>query len=69
MHGRTSAVSEPDALADLWASDSLVPWAVGTERCSSASVQSASQAGSYDADVTAEEPLSAPAACTDTLAP
>jgi nitroimidazol reductase NimA-like FMN-containing flavoprotein (pyridoxamine 5'-phosphate oxidase superfamily) len=29
MHGRTSAVSEPDALADLWASDSLVPWATG----------------------------------------
>jgi uncharacterized protein len=29
MHGRTSAVSEPDALADLWASDSLVPWAPG----------------------------------------
>jgi uncharacterized protein len=29
MHGRTSAVSEPDALEDLWASDSLVPWASG----------------------------------------
>jgi uncharacterized protein len=29
MHGRSSAVSEPDELADLWASDSLVPWAVG----------------------------------------
>jgi uncharacterized protein len=29
MHGRTSAVSEPDALDDLWASDSLVPWAAG----------------------------------------
>jgi nitroimidazol reductase NimA-like FMN-containing flavoprotein (pyridoxamine 5'-phosphate oxidase superfamily) len=29
LHGRTSAVSEPEALADLWASDSLVPWAVG----------------------------------------
>ena len=29
MHGRTSAVSEPDALADLWGSDSLVPWASG----------------------------------------
>ena len=29
LHGRSSAVSEPDALADLWASDSLVPWAVG----------------------------------------
>jgi uncharacterized protein len=29
MHGRTSAVSEPDALDDLWASDSLVPWASG----------------------------------------
>jgi nitroimidazol reductase NimA-like FMN-containing flavoprotein (pyridoxamine 5'-phosphate oxidase superfamily) len=27
LHGRTSAVSEPDALADLWAADSLVPWA------------------------------------------
>jgi nitroimidazol reductase NimA-like FMN-containing flavoprotein (pyridoxamine 5'-phosphate oxidase superfamily) len=24
-HGRTSAVSEPDELADLWASDSMVP--------------------------------------------
>lgn len=29
LHGRTSAVSEPDELADLWASDSLVPWAAG----------------------------------------
>jgi hypothetical protein len=29
LHGRTSAVSEPDDLADLWASESLVPWAVG----------------------------------------
>jgi uncharacterized protein len=29
LHGRTSAVSEPDALADLWAADSLVPWASG----------------------------------------
>jgi uncharacterized protein len=29
LHGRTSAVSEPDALADLWAADSLVPWARG----------------------------------------
>jgi nitroimidazol reductase NimA-like FMN-containing flavoprotein (pyridoxamine 5'-phosphate oxidase superfamily) len=29
MHGRTSAVSEPDELADLWASDSIVPWATG----------------------------------------
>ena len=29
MHGRTIAVSEPDALADLSASDSLVPWAPG----------------------------------------
>ena len=29
LRGRTSAVSEPEALADLWASDSLVPWAVG----------------------------------------
>ena len=29
LHGRTSAVSEPDALADLWAADSLVPWAGG----------------------------------------
>ena len=29
MHGLSSAVSEPDALDDLWASDSLVPWASG----------------------------------------
>jgi uncharacterized protein len=29
LHGRTSAVSEPDALAHLWAADSLVPWAGG----------------------------------------
>ena len=29
LHGRTSAVSEPDELADLWASDTMVPWAVG----------------------------------------
>ena len=29
IYGRTSAVSEPDQLADLWASDSLVPWAAG----------------------------------------
>jgi uncharacterized protein len=29
MHGGTSAVSEPDELDDLWASDSLVPWASG----------------------------------------
>ena len=29
LHGRTSAVSEPDALAELWAADSLVPWAGG----------------------------------------
>jgi nitroimidazol reductase NimA-like FMN-containing flavoprotein (pyridoxamine 5'-phosphate oxidase superfamily) len=29
LHGRTSAVSEPDALADPWAADSLVPWARG----------------------------------------
>ena len=29
LHGRTSAVREPDELADLWASDSLVPWASG----------------------------------------
>jgi nitroimidazol reductase NimA-like FMN-containing flavoprotein (pyridoxamine 5'-phosphate oxidase superfamily) len=29
LQGRTSAVSEPDALADLWAADSLVPWAGG----------------------------------------
>jgi uncharacterized protein len=29
MHARSSAVSEPEALADLWASDSLVPWASG----------------------------------------
>lgn len=27
LHGHSSAVSEPDELADLWASDSLVPWA------------------------------------------
>ena len=26
IYGRTSAVSEPDELDDLWASDSLVPW-------------------------------------------
>jgi nitroimidazol reductase NimA-like FMN-containing flavoprotein (pyridoxamine 5'-phosphate oxidase superfamily) len=29
LQGRTSAVSEPDALANLWAADSLVPWAGG----------------------------------------
>jgi nitroimidazol reductase NimA-like FMN-containing flavoprotein (pyridoxamine 5'-phosphate oxidase superfamily) len=29
LHGRTSAVHEPDELTDLWASDSLVPWASG----------------------------------------
>jgi uncharacterized protein len=29
LYGRTSAVDEPDELADLWASDSLVPWAAG----------------------------------------
>jgi uncharacterized protein len=29
LHGHTSAVREPDELADLWASDSLVPWASG----------------------------------------
>jgi nitroimidazol reductase NimA-like FMN-containing flavoprotein (pyridoxamine 5'-phosphate oxidase superfamily) len=29
LHGLASAVSEPDELADLWASDSLVPWASG----------------------------------------
>jgi uncharacterized protein len=29
LQGRTSAVSEPDALAHLWAADSLVPWATG----------------------------------------
>lgn len=29
LQGRTSAVSEPDELADLWTSDSLVPWASG----------------------------------------
>ena len=29
LHGRTSAVREPDELAGLWASDSLVPWASG----------------------------------------
>jgi hypothetical protein len=27
LHGHTSAVRESDELADLWASDSLVPWA------------------------------------------
>ena len=29
LHGRTSAVHEPEELTDLWASDSLVPWAAG----------------------------------------
>jgi nitroimidazol reductase NimA-like FMN-containing flavoprotein (pyridoxamine 5'-phosphate oxidase superfamily) len=29
LHGHSSAVREPDQLADLWASDSLVPWASG----------------------------------------
>ncbi|HEX3197298.1 MAG TPA: pyridoxamine 5'-phosphate oxidase family protein [Propionibacteriaceae bacterium] len=29
LQGRTSAVTEPDALAGLWAADSLVPWAGG----------------------------------------
>jgi uncharacterized protein len=29
LHGRTSAVREPEELADLWASDALVPWASG----------------------------------------
>jgi nitroimidazol reductase NimA-like FMN-containing flavoprotein (pyridoxamine 5'-phosphate oxidase superfamily) len=29
LHGRTSAVREPDELTDLWASDALVPWASG----------------------------------------
>jgi nitroimidazol reductase NimA-like FMN-containing flavoprotein (pyridoxamine 5'-phosphate oxidase superfamily) len=29
LHGRTSAVSGPGELADLWASDAMVPWAVG----------------------------------------
>jgi nitroimidazol reductase NimA-like FMN-containing flavoprotein (pyridoxamine 5'-phosphate oxidase superfamily) len=29
LHGRTSAVREPDELTGLWASDSLVPWASG----------------------------------------
>jgi nitroimidazol reductase NimA-like FMN-containing flavoprotein (pyridoxamine 5'-phosphate oxidase superfamily) len=29
LHGHSSAVREPDELADLWASDSLVPWASG----------------------------------------
>lgn len=29
IYGRTSGVSEPDELADLWASDSLVPWTAG----------------------------------------
>jgi nitroimidazol reductase NimA-like FMN-containing flavoprotein (pyridoxamine 5'-phosphate oxidase superfamily) len=27
LHGLASAVSEPDGVADLWATDSLVPWA------------------------------------------
>jgi nitroimidazol reductase NimA-like FMN-containing flavoprotein (pyridoxamine 5'-phosphate oxidase superfamily) len=29
LHGHSSAVRQPDELADLWASDSLVPWASG----------------------------------------
>jgi uncharacterized protein len=29
LHGRTSALREPEELADLWASDALVPWASG----------------------------------------
>ena len=29
LQGRTSAVTEPDAVAGLWAADSLVPWAAG----------------------------------------
>ena len=29
LHGHTSAVREPDELADLWASDSPVPWVSG----------------------------------------
>lgn len=29
LHGHSSAVREPDELTDLWASDSLVPWASG----------------------------------------
>jgi nitroimidazol reductase NimA-like FMN-containing flavoprotein (pyridoxamine 5'-phosphate oxidase superfamily) len=29
LHGHSSAVREPDELADMWASDSLVPWAAG----------------------------------------
>ena len=29
LQGRSSAVSQPDALSDLWAADSLVPWAGG----------------------------------------
>ena len=29
LHGHSSAVREPDELADMWASDSLVPWASG----------------------------------------
>jgi GAF domain-containing protein len=35
-------VSEPDALADLWASDSLVPWATGNRTLFIRSVQSVS---------------------------
>ena len=29
LHGHSGAVRQPDELADLWASDSLVPWASG----------------------------------------
>ncbi|HEU4908197.1 MAG TPA: pyridoxamine 5'-phosphate oxidase family protein [Propionibacteriaceae bacterium] len=29
LHGHSSAIRQPDELADLWASDSLVPWASG----------------------------------------
>src|SRR5829696_8443623 len=36
LHGHSSAVREPDELADLWASDSLVPWASETAPCISA---------------------------------
>jgi uncharacterized protein len=38
LHGQSSAVREPEELADLWASDSLLPWHQETAPCSSASV-------------------------------
>ena len=48
LHGHTSAVSEPDELADLWASDSLVPCYQETEHYLSASVPTRLPAGSCD---------------------